>query len=389
VTASALVRGLASAQRLIGPVSLLLAIVVVLELGQARGDLAPLAPLAAILAVMVVTSLVLAAKPTIALGIVQLALGTTLGVAYAAVAISTLTSGESRSAYLIEAVATALIFIGAIGPRAAHGIWWVVTAWMLGTVSLAVGSALAGETYVLSWDRVTDAGIICGAYAIVAFGWRRRHERLPAMPELARSSQSGEEMRVRERAATAVVHDTALAALTLIGRSESTLDDRLRRRIRRDLGLVATTTVSPRGAAPTPDSTASSVGARLLALVGDVRWRGLQVDVAGADSVLDDVDAAASEALLSATAAALDNVIAHSGTTRADVTLGSADALLTIMIVDAGPGFDPTDVSLDRLGLRESVVGRIERVGGTARIWSSGAGTTVLLSVPMRAEGVL
>jgi hypothetical protein len=134
VTASALVRGLASAQRLIGPVSLLLAIVVVLELGQARGDLAPLAPLAAILAVMVVTSLVLAAKPTIALGIVQLALGTTLGVAYAAVAISTLASGESRSAYLIEAVATALIFIGAIGPRAAHGIWWVVTAWMLGRI---------------------------------------------------------------------------------------------------------------------------------------------------------------------------------------------------------------------------------------------------------------
>ena len=52
------------------------------------------------------------------------------------------------------------------------------------------------------------------------------------------------------------------------------------------------------------------------------------------------------------------------------------------MVVDGGRGFDPATVPADRLGLRQSVVGRVERVGGSARVWSGATGTTVLLSVP-------
>ena len=382
VTASALVRGLATAQRLIGPASILLAGGILLEVGARRGDLASVAPLAALLALMLVSSLALAWRPTALLAAAQLALGTVAGTVYAAVAMLTLSRGESQSAYLIEAVATALIFIGAIRPRASNGILWVSGAWLAGSVSLAAGAALVGETYVLSWDRVTDAGIICGAYAMVAIGWRRRRERLPELPALTQSSRSGEDQRVRERAATAVVHDTALAALTLVARSAPELDARLRQRIRRDLRIVATATVSPRGTSPAPDPRRASLGARLLAIVDDVRWRGMRVDVAGADAALGYPGDDAAEAILGATAAALDNVVAHSGTTHADVTLGSAEGLLTVMIVDGGRGFDPATVPADRLGLRESVVGRVERVGGSARVWSGSTGTTVLLSVP-------
>ena len=382
VTASALVRGLATAQRLIGPASILLAGGLLLEVGARRGDPASVAPLAAILALMLVSSLALAWRPTVLLAAAQLVLGTVAGTAYAAVAMLTLSTGESQSAYLIEAVATALIFVGAIRPRASSGILWVSGAWLAGSVSLAAGAAIVGEAYVLSWDRVTDAGIICGAYALVAIGWRRRRERLPELPALAQSSRSGEDQRVRERAATAVVHDTTLAALTLVARSTPELDARLRQRIRRDLRIVATATVSPRGTSPSPEPRGASLGARLLAIVDDVRWRGMRVDVAGADAALGYPGDDAAEAILGATAAALDNVVAHSGTTHADVTLGSAEGLLTVMIVDGGRGFDPATVPADRLGLRESVVGRVERVGGSARVWSGATGTTVLLSVP-------
>ncbi|MBR22409.1 MAG: hypothetical protein RIC81_06335 [Microcella pacifica] len=382
VTASALVRGLATAQRLIGPASILLAGGILFEVGARRGDVASVAPLAALLTLMLVSSLALAWRPTVLLAAAQLALGTVAGTAYAAVAMLTLSKGESQSAYLIEAIATALIFVGAIRPRASDGILWVSGAWLAGSVSLAAGAALVGETYVLSWDRVTDAGIICGAYAMVAIGWRRRRERLPELPELTQSSRSGEDQRVRERAATAVVHDTALAALTLVARSTPELDARLRQRIRRDLRIVATATVSPRGTSPARDPRGTSLGARLLAIVDDVRWRGMRVDVAGADAALGYPGDDAAEAILGATAAALDNVVAHSGTSHADVTLGSAEGLLTVMVVDGGRGFDPATVPADRLGLRESVVGRVERVGGSARVWSGATGTTVLLSVP-------
>lgn len=382
VTASALVRGLATAQRLIGPASVLLAGGILLEVGLRRGDLASVAPLAALLALVLASSLALAWRPSGLLAASHLALGTLAGTAYAAVAMLTLTRSESQSAYLIEAVATALIFIGAIRPRASSGIIWVAGAWLAGSVSLAAGAALVGEPYVLSWDRVTDAGIICGAYAMIAIGWRRRRERLPELPELAQSSRRGEDQRVRERAATAVVHDTALAALTLIARSAPELDGRLRQRIRRDLRIVATATVSPRGTAPAPDARGTSVGAQLLAIVEEVRWRGIRVDVVGADAALGSPTPDAAEAVLAATAAALDNVVAHSGATHADVTLGSAEGRFTVMIVDGGRGFDPASVPTDRLGLRESVVGRVERVGGSARVWSGETGTTVLLSVP-------
>lgn len=375
-------RGLATAQRLIGPASILLAGGILVEVGARRGDLGSVAPLAAILALMLVSSLALAWRPSALLAAAQLALGTVAGTVYAAVAMLTLSRGESQSAYLIEAVATALIFVGAIRPRASNGILWVSGAWIAGSVSLAVGAALVGETYVLSWDRVTDAGIICGAYALVAIGWRRRRERLPELPELRQSSRSGEDQRVRERAATAVVHDTALAALTLVARSTPELDARLRQRIRRDLRIVATATVSPRGTSPAPDPRGTSLAARLLAIVDEVRWRGMRVDVAGTDAALGYPGDDAAEAILGATAAALDNVVAHSGTTHADVTLGSAEGLLTVMVVDGGRGFDPATVPADRLGLRESVVGRVERVGGSARVWSGATGTTVLLSVP-------
>jgi signal transduction histidine kinase len=45
---------------------------------------------------------------------------------------------------------------------------------------------------------------------------------------------------------------------------------------------------------------------------------------------------------------------------------------------DRGPGFDPDAVPADRRGLRESIVGRMERNGGRARVTSSpGTGTEV------------
>ncbi|MEZ5190189.1 MAG: hypothetical protein R2717_04415 [Schumannella sp.] len=57
---------------------------------------------------------------------------------------------------------------------------------------------------------------------------------------------------------------------------------------------------------------------------------------------------------------------------------------MTIMITDQGAGFDPSSVPEDRLGVRGSIVRRMEDVGGAARVWSSpGGGTSVVLRVPV------
>jgi hypothetical protein len=78
----------------------------------------------------------------------------------------------------------------------------------------------------------------------------------------------------------------------------------------------------------------------------------------------------------------LSNVRHHAGTGSASVTARQdADVGLRVEVRDEGVGFDPRRCRPDRLGLRESVAGRMADVGGSTEIRSSpGAGTTVVLS---------
>jgi signal transduction histidine kinase len=56
---------------------------------------------------------------------------------------------------------------------------------------------------------------------------------------------------------------------------------------------------------------------------------------------------------------------------------------ITLMVTDQGAGFDMAKIPADRLGVRTSIIQRIEDVGGSAQIWSSpGGGTSVVLTIP-------
>ena len=58
-----------------------------------------------------------------------------------------------------------------------------------------------------------------------------------------------------------------------------------------------------------------------------------------------------------------------------------------VFVRDRGDGFDPDAVPADRRGLRESIVGRMERAGGLANVRSApGTGTEVELE--MELEGM-
>ena len=57
------------------------------------------------------------------------------------------------------------------------------------------------------------------------------------------------------------------------------------------------------------------------------------------------------------------------------------------MVIDHGVGFDPNAVPSARLGLRNSVVGRIEALGGGVRVWSQpGSGASVLIVMPASGD---
>ena len=90
---------------------------------------------------------------------------------------------------------------------------------------------------------------------------------------------------------------------------------------------------------------------------------GVPVDVvAVGDRALDD-DA---EALVAAAREAIVNAAKFAGR-RAGVasTPRSTASGVEVFVRDRGPGFDPDAVPADRRGVRESIVGRMERHGGT------------------------
>jgi signal transduction histidine kinase/phage shock protein PspC (stress-responsive transcriptional regulator) len=93
----------------------------------------------------------------------------------------------------------------------------------------------------------------------------------------------------------------------------------------------------------------------------------------------------AHEALVQASREAMLNASRHGGGT-VSVYLEASDAQAEIFIKDRGPGFELGEVPSDRLGVRESIIGRMKRHGGSAAILSTDDGTEVRLRLPAAAE---
>lgn len=90
------------------------------------------------------------------------------------------------------------------------------------------------------------------------------------------------------------------------------------------------------------------------------------------------------EALMGAVGEATTNAAKWSGCEQVSVYAEVEDDGVRVFVRDTGAGFEPDAVAEDRLGVRESVVGRMERVGGTVEIRSTvGDGTEVELFAPL------
>jgi signal transduction histidine kinase len=91
-------------------------------------------------------------------------------------------------------------------------------------------------------------------------------------------------------------------------------------------------------------------------------------------------------ALVSAVGEATLNAARHSGSTEVSVYAEVEDDAISAYVRDHGTGFDPAAVASDRRGIADSIVGRMARHGGTARVDSRpGAGTEVAMRLPRKA----
>ena len=82
---------------------------------------------------------------------------------------------------------------------------------------------------------------------------------------------------------------------------------------------------------------------------------------------------------------AMANAAKHSGAGRSTSTPRPRRRGVEVFVRDRGVGFDPGAVAEDRHGVRGSIIGRMERHGGSAAVRSApGEGTEVRLSLPNR-----
>jgi signal transduction histidine kinase len=174
--------------------------------------------------------------------------------------------------------------------------------------------------------------------------------------------RAAEQARFTERIAQyRMLHDTVLTTLTAIARGG--LDHRtaeVRRRCAAEAGYVR------RLIQQDASGTFNTLDARLSEVITAAEGLGLRVhylhDPLPADLPRDAVDAIAD-----AGREALNNVLAHSGTTEAWLTAIWDNEVLLVRIVDRGRGFDVNGVALG-FGIRNSIVERMRETGGEATL---------------------
>ncbi|HEX5017445.1 MAG TPA: PspC domain-containing protein [Actinomycetes bacterium] len=258
--------------------------------------------------------------------------------------------------------------VGRVAPQRA-GILQVV---------LGVGLVLVGLiAFGVGGVGFTQAGTLLVAVAVVVVGialvvspfalrlWRERDDERRAR------------IRSEERAEIAAqVHDSVLQSLALIQKNASDAGavSRIARAQERDLR---------RWLYPASGLSSSSVRKALEDMAAEVEdTYGVRVDVV---CVGDAKTSERTTPLLHAAREALSNAARHSGANIVSVYAEMDDRSLTVHVRDRGRGFDLATVPPDRMGVRESILGRLERHGGTARLSSDpGEGTRIELVMETR-----
>ena len=240
---------------------------------------------------------------------------------------------------------------------------------------IAAGFAFLQATGSLSAARdVVLAALVVAVVLGVIFA--------PWIVRLARSlaAERRERIRSQERAEMgAHLHDSVLQTLALVQKRAG--DPRevaaLARRQQRELRAWLSGRSRPAAADP-------RVAAALEAAADEVeRAHGVPVElVAVGDADLDE----GAEAVVSAAREAMVNAAKFAGGSTVDVYAEASDGRLQVFVRDRGPGFDPASLPPDRRGVRESIVGRMERNGGRAEIHSSPGGGTEVELVLERGE---
>ena len=238
-----------------------------------------------------------------------------------------------------------------------------------GIVLLSLGVVMVASRdnppIILLRGGLIGAALVAGVLFALVPMWLRTTKDL--------SQAQAQRVRESERADIAAhLHDSVLQALTLI---RASAEDPARVRAialteERELRAWLYT-----GHAQAADSLEAAV---TEAVVGVESRYGVPISVV----VVGDMRPGPGElALIAALAEASQNAVRH-GAPPVSVYVEVRGRVVEAFVKDHGEGFDPGLIADDRHGVRDSIVGRMRRVGGEASIRSGARGTEISLRVP-------
>ena len=239
-----------------------------------------------------------------------------------------------------------------------------------------------------AWTVILAAASVLLGVAVVTAPWLLRLWSDLADERAARAREA-------ERADIAAhLHDSVLQTLALIQQKAGPHSDvaRLARAQERELRQWLFT--GTRGGSAEP---ASDLATALRRIAGEIEEDfavhfevvtvGAAVRVRATGSPDSPPGAAgAPESLVAAAREAMLNAARHAGG-AVSVYLETGARGIELSVTDRGPGFRLDQISEDRLGVRESILGRMRRAGGNAAVrpGPGGTGTEILLTLPAPA----
>lgn len=234
----------------------------------------------------------------------------------------------------------------------------------LAVVGILVWVAADSSPYKLISGLVTGGALVAGIGMVLAPLWLRTNRAL--------ADTRAAEIREAERADIAAhLHDSVLQTLTLIRKraDEPETVARLARSQERELRAWLYTD------RPAPGTSVTDAFTDLAGEIEDLH--GVAVDTVCVGDRAPDRD---TEVIVAATREALSNAVRH-GAPPVSLYVEAGDQRLEVFVRDHGPGFDLDAIAEDRHGVRESIIARMERHGGSARVRRMNTGTEVALSL--------
>ncbi|GII03280.1 PspC domain-containing protein [Planobispora takensis] len=258
------------------------------------------------------------------------------------------TVGQARKNWVRTIAGLVLVVVGAIGFLALND---------------ELGKAQPGFVFTL---------VVVGGVALIAAPWLAG-----LWKELQRERR--ERIRQEERAEFAAhVHDSVLHTLTLIQRNAQ--DSREVMRLARSQERELRNWLYQ----PKQDADASVAAAvrRVAAEEEDAHGVPIEVVCVGDCPLTPELSA-----MMQAARQAMVNAAKYSGSPAVSVYAEVEPGEVTVFVRDRGVGFDMSEVPEDRMGIRQSIIGRMERNGGSARVRTElGEGTEVMLTMKLESS---